>query len=472
MFTIIKTILGKTGEEYKKYIVDMQDPEKKAIISEQEKEMINFLADSYDNSNQFPTDSYFLSHFEGATVPLSRGKELSLIDLKVHYANFIKKRVNANVSKVLMSIADETAKTGLTYEHMDKIRGYLNISGEDIVDDTVDTLDSFKDYYAGLKEKPKGIQTGVKEFDSKLGGVSEGVVAILGGFTGSYKTTFAVNMCYNNAKNLKYNIVYVSLEVPKEQLLIKMLGRHSFDPKFTEYNYIPHEKIRQVMLEQEEENYLMDVVAPDFYKTGGMIKILDEKDFKTFSMSEIREKLEQIDEEMLEKTGYPLDAVFWDHANLFKFNGSGNRRSSDTSEGNEYVSFIRKLAISFKTDKDTLKRRGLSMVILAQTSRDGWRRAEKLKGKYDLRSLAEINELERAGSIILMVYTNEDMKMSKEASLQLLKNRNGPTIEEPNIIFVDPEAYVAGEEMEGFSEMLSADDFDSVFGEGSVADIL
>ena len=295
---------------------------------------------------------------------------------------------------------------------------------------------------------------------------------VIGGYVGSYKTTVGANIAYNNAKKLNYNICYVSLEVPKEELMFNLLSRHSFDSKFTEYPFVSHNKIRHCTMTPEEEQFVMHTVLDDFYSTGGQIRILDETDFKTFSMSEIREKLEKVDDEMMEQTGYPLDAVVWDHANLFKFNGSKSKRQSEGSEGNEYVSFIRKLSISFRKDKDKGTIRKLAMIILAQTNRDGWKRAVKNKGRYDLRALAEINELERAAQVICMVFTDDAMKTAKEASVQLLKNRNGVTAPDPINIFVDPESYVAGEEMEGFSDMLNMGDLENVFGSGSsVADL-
>ena len=115
--------------------------------------------------------------------------------------------------------------------------------------------------------------------------------------------------------------------------------------------------------------------------------------------------------------------------------------------------------------------RKLAVIILAQTNREGWKRAVKNKGRYDLRALAEANELERASQLILMVYTDDNMKMAKEASVQLLKNRSGVTAPDPISIFVDPEAYVAGEEMEGFNDMINMNELEDVFGGANIADM-
>lgn len=472
METVIKSLLGKKTDDYSQYLDLLLDPEKRVLLSPQEEGVFRFLKESYENASQIPTEEYFLVKFPIYEGVLAKAKSLNPVDLRVYYYNLMKKRANQNASKELMKVAAEVSRSGLTYEQLDKVRSYLNVVDDEEVRDMTESPDNFREFYERKKTQPTGLQTFVKEVDEKIGGISGGMLMVLGGFVGSYKTTFGLNMAYNNAKKLNYNLCYISLEVPKEEVMFNLLSRHSFDSKFTEFPYVSHNKMKQCTMTPEEEKFVMGTVLNDFYTVGGQIKLLDETDFKTFSMSEIREKLEAIDDEMKEKTGYPLDGVFWDHANLFKFNGSDKKKQTDGAEGNEYVSFIRKLAISFRKDKETNTKRKLSMVILAQVNRDGWKRAVKNKGRYDLRALAEINELERAGQVICTIFTDEAMKTSKEATMQLLKNRNGVTNIDPITIFVDPEAYVAGEEMEGFSEMLNMNDLESVLNEGnSIVDL-
>lgn len=488
MINILRTVLGQSSEEYASVIEALLDPEKKMLISSQERMTLEFLQNSWNNARQFPSMDYFLSEFDEYEVPLQSAKVLSVPDLKIHYANMIKTRVNRDASKALMNIAAEVAQSGMTYEHLDKIRSYYSVTENDFNLDVTSTAELFSEYYQSKKQQPLGMVTCVKEIDDKIGGIAPGTTMVLAGYVGSYKTTFGLNIAYNNAKKLNYNVCYVSLEMPKEELMFNLLSRHSFEAKFPEYPYIPHDKIRKCLLTEDEEKYVfgkeiskedgskeIDVegtVLKDLMVEGGQIRILDEADFRTFSMSEIREKLEAVDDEMMETTGHPLDAVVWDHANLFKFNGSNSKKLSETAEGNEYVSFIRKLSIAFRKDKETGNMRKLAMLILAQVNRDGWKRAVKNKGRYDMRALAEINELERAAQVILMIFTDDAMKMAKEAVITMPKNRNGITSSEPISVFVDPEAYVAGEEMEGFSEMLEMDDFENVFGGGgSVADM-
>lgn len=132
---------------------------------------------------------------------------------------------------------------------------------------------------------------------------------------------------------------------------------------------------------------------------------------------------------------------------------------------NQYISFIRRLGIRFRRDKENPTQwRKLTNVVLAQTNRTGWQRAVKNNGRYTLTALSEANELERASSYVVTLFTNEDMKISKEASAQLLKSRYGQTIYEPINIFADPERYIVGEENVSVNNEMSDSMFDQMMG--------
>lgn len=68
------------------------------------------------------------------------------------------------------------------------------------------------------------------------------------------------------------------------------------------------------------------------------------------------------------------------------------------------------------------------------------------------------------------VYSDDILKEGKEAKVQLSKNRSGATINEPISVFMEPEAYVFGEDPGGVGEVLSESEFDDVFG-GDLGDL-
>lgn len=464
MENIIKTIAGHSEDEYTRYLGLLLDVEKRMLISTQEVSILELMQESFNNSGTIPTVDYLVNKFPEFKVPLDKAVNLSVLDLKVEYSNLITKRTNLNISKELMQVATEVSKSGLTYEHMDKIRQYLTIVDVDDVVDNTESPDAFREYYNKKKVQPIGLVTHIKQIDEEIGGIGPGMTMVIGAYTSNFKTVFANNIAYQNTRKHRYNVAYISLEVPKEDLLINQLARHSYEAEFDKFPYIANKRIRDCVLSPEEEEYLFGEVLDDYYDFSkyGMLKILDETDFKTLSFGEIRERLEAVDDEMMEKTGYGLDAVMVDHINLCKFNGSGRKFSSETAEGNAYVSFFRKLSLAFRKDADGNMRK-LACLILSQINRTGKQKADKNHGRYTLNALAEFNELERAAQVVVTIYTNDEMKESKEATVQLLKNRNGRTVEDPISVYADGETYVFGDEMEGFSDVISMTEMEDIF---------
>jgi replicative DNA helicase len=258
-------------------------------------------------------------------------------------------------------------------------------------------------------------------------------------------------MAYYNTYNLGYNLVYISLETSKEDFMMNILCRHSYDTKFPKYNYIPHTKMRMCELTQEEKDYLYDVVLDDYEKSSkGKLVILDESDFETMSFAEIYAMLENIDDKL---NGY-LDGIVVDYVQLFKYSEGVVGGESDNKVVNSYVSFFRRLSQAFRDEK-MFKR--LIIILLSQINRDSWKKAAKNEGKYDLTCLADANELERGSHRVITIFTTEEMKINKEAQVQILKNRNGATMWTPEVIFADGEAYYTGEEAnQGFQSPIAA----------------
>lgn len=295
----------------------------------------------------------------------------------------------------------------------------------------------------------------------------------------THNTTLACNMAYHNSYNLGYNIAVISLEMPREDYLYNILGRHSVDAKFTKYPFVPHGKIRHHDLSDEEEEYLLNDVLNDLVDNSkGMLFVLDETDFRNMSYTEIRETLYRIDDICMEKTGTSLDAIVIDHAHLLKFTDNANSRNkSEAAIVNDYISFFRRLTQKFRKT-DELDENGnpvykmLSTILLAQSNRTGFENACKKKGEYSLLAIAEFNEIERASYRVLSIWTDDVLKASKEAMMCVLKNRGGSTQYVPMSVYADGESYVFGDIDNGgvggeafeIGETLDIDDFSDLLG--------
>lgn len=287
------------------------------------------------------------------------------------------------------------------------------------------------------EEVTKGIPTGVEIIDSTTGGLQKGTVTTLFGFTGSMKTTWALNIAYNAMKEGK-NVCYLSLEVSKLHIAYNLLSRTSFEPDLK--IPIEHRDIKRHKLNKDKEEFLFNKVLPYFNNLPGKIYVLDETDMEGYSLFALESKMSDIDKLAKEKTGKGIDLLVVDHAQLLKFSKDMSSAGLETSIINQYVSFFRQQCMNFIKEK-----RSISVLILSQANRGGWEWAVKHDGSYQLTALAEANELERASSMVMSVFSSDPLKQVKRAKVQLLKCRDGQTMEMAMDVFADPAFYAFGD---------------------------
>lgn len=272
--------------------------------------------------------------------------------------------------------------------------------------DKLNTIGSVKANYEFKENAPIGITSGIQGIDELTAGFQEGTVASIAGFTSHGKSTLVNNSIYLNALAGK-KVGLVSLEIVKSLCLYIYLARHSM----TMGKAIPYEKIIKGTLTPDEKAYLFDVVEPDFLaRVVPNLVIAENEDVPSWDEYGILKLYE-----MFEDTLGGLDYVAWDHVNLFKYVGDGNR------SGDYYINLIA------TTTKGYTPRSGKKPVTLfaVQVNREGWRRAKRNDGKYDLTALSDFNEIERSSTYVMFTYASEDMRDANRAKVQLMKHRLG-----------------------------------------------
>jgi len=302
--------------------------------------------------------------------------------------------------------------------------------------------------YSKRKEKSVGLKFFVDVLDEEVGGLSYGTLLTIGGFVGQLKSTFALNMFYSNAKYLGYNMAFLTLEVPKEELMINLYARHAYelDPS----TKITAKRIKKAMLTEEEEEFLVGEVAPSFNEIEGEMAILTLGDIinsRTGMITEdsFRQALSRIED------NFKLDAVFIDYVNLLKYFKS----NKSTDQGvNSFIAFFHDLCVAYEG-------RSLVGIVLAQINREGWQRAVRRGGRYSLNALAEFNQLEQSSYYVTTLFYDEQLRASGEVKMQLLKHRSGSIIEEPFTTATMPEVFFVGD-MEGYRESFTPDILDEV----------
>ena len=425
------------AKSYEKYTSGPNYGKKKPLIQDVNVNILEKYQSLCNSLGKKPSIDLLMQEFPtlnfGGLVPLNYERLHETIKLD------LTKLKQKDDSYKLMNLSTKVSVEGVSQEVLDEISDLAKTEHLSSKAEYFDILDTIKDIYTNASLE-KGIRTGVKQVDEKTGGLQPGTFNTLAGYAGAGKTTAAVNIAYNALQDKK-NVCYITLEVPKVDLNYDFLSRHSFEKKFTKQ--ISHSIIKKRELSKQDTEYLFDTIVPDFKKEyDGQLYILDETDFYSYSFSAFESKIADCDTIAQQKTGRGIDLVIVDQAQLLKFGGGIGSAGSETSVINLYVSFFRQQAINFLHSK-----RPCTILMLSQINRDGFTYASKHDGMYSLTSLAEANELERAPAMFIALFTDESLKLSKQVKVQLLKSRNGETIMDPVISFMDPVYYVFGSEL-------------------------
>lgn len=230
-----------------------------------------------------------------------------------------------------------------------------------------------------------GASTGLKDLDSKLGGLQRSDLIILAGRPSMGKTALATNIAYNVAKAYRAEqsadgtsetkdggiVGFFSLEMSSEQLATRILAEQS---------EISSEKIRRGMINENEFRRLSDVAAemariPLFIdQTGGI------------TVAQLASRARKL------KRQHGLDLIVVDYLQLL----SGSKLKSDNrvQEITEITTGLKALA----------KELVVPVIALSQLSRQVENREDKRPQLSDLR---ESGSIEQDADVVMFVFREE-----------------------------------------------------------------
>jgi replicative DNA helicase len=422
-----------------------------------------FIQDFYQGHGHLPTLQTIRSHFE-------RVQELEVVDrlerlamespkTRGDFISFLETQAEDRRVKIVMELAKEMAtiaQTGIDVKDkggknskkflgaVDAIRWVLDRSHE-LVSPTLGSRlsgnvatdgETFITRYERVKSDPQfgiGCYTGIRQVDDALKGAKRYELWIHAGFTGSLKSSLALQWAYNQMVYYRNSTLYFSLEMPYIQCMNMLYAMHTAHEKFAQIRAqlgiqdigLDYERMKNGVLAPHEEKFLFDYVVPDFNKKSTVpatgpypveaheygdiyIEVAD-PDKTDFTVLELRAKAELI----YSKT--PFKMVVVDHVGLMS---PRERYGSTTEKINEVVRDLKKLAMSFNRGM------GIAVVGLAQLSREGYRAAEKNGGKYNLTHLSYANEIERSADIVTATWIDDDLKKINRGIIQCLKSRD------------------------------------------------
>lgn len=246
---------------------------------------------------------------------------------------------------------------------------------------------------AEQKRDITGVSTGITELDSMTAGLQPSDLIIVAGRPAMGKTSFAVGMGMHAAVQNNVPVAVFSLEMSKEQLVIRMLcseGR------------INSGRMRTGFLTEEDWPKLARAAgklseAPVFIDDTGSISVL-----------EVRSKCRRLAAES------GLGLVIVDYLQLMKGSSSTQSREQEISEISRGL-------------KSLAKELNVPVVALSQLNRGLEQRQDKRPVLSDLR---ESGAIEQDADIIMFVYRDEvynpDTAERGIAEIIIGKQRNGP----------------------------------------------
>ncbi len=245
--------------------------------------------------------------------------------------------------------------------------------------------------------KIKGIPTGFGELDSLTEGLHPTQLIILAARPAVGKTAFALNLALSAAKSTKKNIAVFSLEMPAEQLIMRMISS---------LGQIDNKKLSTGKLENEDWkrfNEAISILADTnifFHDAGGV------------TPSEIKAKCRR-----LATQGEGLGLVIIDYLQLI--DSSSRYTGSRQQEVSEISRALKTMALELE----------VPVIALSQLSRSVEKREDKKPVLSDLR---ESGSIEQDADIVAALHNpevevppGEDVPIPIQ--LIILKHRNGPT---------------------------------------------
>ena len=237
-----------------------------------------------------------------------------------------------------------------------------------------------------------GLSTGLRDLDKKINGLNKSDLFLIAARPAMGKTAFALNLALNVAKKYNKTVACFSLEMSREQLIMRLLANESF----VELGKLITGKLT------EEEWTKLAMASAALSQTD-----LRVDDNPSITVAEINAKCRRLDN---------LGLVVIDYLQLMQ--GSGYGKASDNR-----VNVVSDISRSLKI---MAKELNVPVICLSQLSRGPEGRTDKRPMLSDLRESGAIEQ--DADEVIFLYrdeYYNENTEEKGVAECIVAKNRHG-----------------------------------------------
>ncbi|MCS6799941.1 MAG: replicative DNA helicase [Myxococcota bacterium] len=246
-------------------------------------------------------------------------------------------------------------------------------------------------------ERITGLPTGFHDLDAMTAGMHPGELIVVAGRPGMGKTAFALNVAVNACRLRGIGVGIFSLEMPKEQLVQRMLCAEAG---------VDGQRLRTGQLMHDDWKKLARAAG-----TLTQLPIFLD-DTASLTIMELRAKTRRLHAES------GLGLVVVDYLQLMRAGGRHDSREQEISEISRSL-------------KSLAKELGIPVVALSQLNRNVEQRPEKNRRPM-IADLRESGAIEQDADTILFVfreelYQRDNPELRNRAEIIVGKQRNGPT---------------------------------------------
>ncbi|EHH1105558.1 replicative DNA helicase [Vibrio parahaemolyticus] len=257
------------------------------------------------------------------------------------------------------------------------------------------TLERIELLYKTPQDGVTGVDTGFTDLNKKTAGLQGSDLVIVAARPSMGKTTFAMNLCENAAMQQDKPVLIFSLEMPAEQLMMRMLASLS---------RVDQTKIRTGQLDDEDWARISSTMGILMQKKNMYID-----DSSGLTPTEVRSRARRI---AREHGG--LSMIMVDYLQLMRVPSLTDNRTLEIAEISRSL-------------KALAKELNVPVVALSQLNRSLEQRADKRPVNSDLR---ESGSIEQDADLIMFIYRDEvyhpDSPYKGTAEIIIGKQRNGP----------------------------------------------
>lgn len=242
-----------------------------------------------------------------------------------------------------------------------------------------------------------GVRSGFVDLDRLLGGFQRSDLIIMAARPGMGKTSMALSLALNAAKEFNHKVGIFSLEMSKEQLIQRLLSVDSG---------VDQQRLRVGWIEDDE----WDSIVASMGRLSEIDIWID--DTSSISTGQMRSKARRWCQE------HGVELLIVDYLQLMQ---------ATSIEGRKMENRVQEVSMISRALKSLARELNIPVIALAQLSRAVESRQSKVPQLSDLR---ESGSIEADSDVVLFIYRddvyNPDSERPNTANIIVAKHRNGP----------------------------------------------